>query len=164
MGTCTCCQGILGVIFSCLDFTIGRQGEKRQIFAHPAVKSLLLEYFFSGRNSDAYYDLDAFGPAIPLPTIALVITVVSIHLITFQFIPLILVQLKVCLDEWADGTGNNLDFSMGVYNKIYVKALGFLKKANEDSKYKDHMESLRINWFRMGKSVVYSQLLNKLTP
>jgi hypothetical protein len=58
-------------------FTIKLQGEHKQRFAHPAVKALLLEYFFTGHNSDGFYDIDSFGPMIPLPTIALVITTVS---------------------------------------------------------------------------------------
>jgi hypothetical protein len=66
-------------------FTIKLQGEEKQRFAHPAVKALLLEYFFTGHNSDAFYDIDAFGPMIPLPTIALVIAVVSILLICLLY-------------------------------------------------------------------------------
>jgi hypothetical protein len=65
--------------------TFCAQGEKKQIFSHPAVKALLLDYFFTGRNSDGFYDIDSFGPAIPLPTIALVITVASLSPVQSHF-------------------------------------------------------------------------------
>jgi hypothetical protein len=57
------------------------------------------------------------------------------------------------LDEWADGSGNNLDFSMGVYEKVYVTALKFLKKATEDPKHKDYMQALCEKWFKAGRSI-----------
>jgi hypothetical protein len=55
------------------------------------------------------------------------------------------------LDEWADGTGKNIDFSMGVYEKVYNTALRFLNKASEEAKYKDYMLSLRERWLKMGR-------------
>jgi hypothetical protein len=132
------------------------QGEKKQIFAHPAVKALLLDYFFTGRNSDGFYDIESFGPTIPLPTIALVITVVSSHCKgpIQSLLILIYLKLKVCLDEWADGSGTNLDFSMGIYQKVYLTALKFLNKASEDPKYKDYMQNLCEKWFKAGRSIV----------
>jgi hypothetical protein len=55
------------------------------------------------------------------------------------------------LDEWADGSGNNIDFSMGMYEKVYIQALKFLNKASEDPKYKDYMLALREKWFKAGR-------------
>jgi hypothetical protein len=60
-------------------------------------------------------------------------------------------QLKVCLDEWADGVGNNIDFSMGIYQKVYNTALKFLEKASQDLKYKEYMQSLCEKWFKHGR-------------
>jgi hypothetical protein len=92
---------------------------------------------------------------IPLPTIALVITTVGDYMLTY-FPLLISVQLKVCLDEWADGSGHNIDFSMGVYERVYNTALKFLTKASESDKYKDYMLSLRERWFKIGRSAFHS--------
>jgi hypothetical protein len=55
------------------------------------------------------------------------------------------------LDEWADGSGNNLDFSMGRYEKVFLTALKFLNKATEDPKHKDYMLALRVKWFKAGR-------------
>jgi hypothetical protein len=55
------------------------------------------------------------------------------------------------LDEWTDGVGNNVDFSMGVYQKVYNTALKFLEKASKDPKYRDYMQSLREKWFKNGR-------------
>jgi hypothetical protein len=88
MGTWSTSQGISCFKFDTTSITVINfsiiviqiQGEKqKQLFAHPAVKCLLMEFFFTGRNSDGYHDIDAFGPAIPLPTIALLIAAVRSH-------------------------------------------------------------------------------------
>jgi hypothetical protein len=57
------------------------------------------------------------------------------------------------LDEWADGSGNNLDFSMGVYERVYNTALKFLNRATEDPKHKEYMLILREKWFKAGRSI-----------
>jgi hypothetical protein len=64
------------------------------------------------------------------------------------------------LDEWADGSGKNIDFSMGVYEKVYVIALKFLNKACIDLKHKEYMKSLRERWFKMGRQVFVPSCLN----
>jgi hypothetical protein len=66
------------------------------------------------------------------------------------------------LDEWADGSGNNLDFSMGIYQKVYLTALKFLNKATEDPKHKDYMQNLREKWFKAGRSLIISLIIIKL--
>ena len=53
------------------------QGVPKKLYGHPALKSLVVEYFFAKENSLASMYLDAFGPLIPLPTLALAITAVS---------------------------------------------------------------------------------------
>jgi hypothetical protein len=47
--------------------------------------------------------------------------------------------------------GNNLDFSMGIYEKVYNTALKFLNRASEDPKYKEYMLLLRGKWFKYGR-------------
>lgn len=45
-------------------------------FTHPAIKALILDYFFSGTSCLGSIDVETFGPLIPIPTMAIVITAV----------------------------------------------------------------------------------------
>lgn len=74
--SCECCRPDNPLPNLCL------KGEQKLLYAHPAVKSLILDYFFAKANSLASVHLDAFGPLIPLPTLALVISAVSCLAVT----------------------------------------------------------------------------------
>ena len=79
--------------------------------------------------------LEAFGPLIPIPTLALAITAVSNNYkISIHFT--YLTQIKCVLDEQEDGSGQNLKFSAKRYERVYKTALINLQAALSATQFK----------------------------
>ena len=122
------------------------QGTTRN-FAHPALKHLIIDFFYTGTYRIAQQCADIFCHRIPFQCLTLASTAVILkHFTAVRMLTTI--QFNCVLDGFVkDGRGKHMPLFLGKnYGSIYLGILGLVEKMAKDSYHGLWLQSQLAEW------------------
>ncbi|EUC53506.1 hypothetical protein RSOL_006830, partial [Rhizoctonia solani AG-3 Rhs1AP] len=107
----------------------------RRQFEHPAIETCAVAIYFSGEQSPGTMFPEKFGPALPLPAVAFVLT-----------------MMQVCLEEWSSGRWKHRDLRASEQLEVYESYLESLIVYEGEAP--TELLKFRQNWFKAGTDAV----------